>query len=72
MTQEEKRDRFKRLATQRTNSVIQKIKVLSNCANRSAYSYSEEEVNRIFSEIDKRLRMAKAKFHYSNTEKFSL
>lgn len=66
MKQEEKRERFKRLGTQRTNAVLQKIKVLSNCANRSAYEYTEDEVNKIFSEVERRVREAKAKFHFPN------
>ncbi len=70
MKQEEKRNRFKRLGAQRTNAVLQKIKVLSNCANRSAYEYTEEEVNKIFSEIERRVREAKAKFHFPKTKEF--
>ncbi|MEK7580554.1 MAG: hypothetical protein AAB465_03030, partial [Patescibacteria group bacterium] len=42
--QEQKRERFKRLGTQRTNSVLQRLKVLGNCSNRSAYDYTEEEI----------------------------
>jgi hypothetical protein len=60
----ERRERFKRLATLRTNSVLQRIKVLGNCANRSAYDYSEEEVNKIFSEIERRVKETKARFHF--------
>lgn len=72
MKKEEKRERFKRLGVQRTNAVLQKIKVLGNCANRSAYEYNEEEVNRIFSEIERRVREAKAKFHFSKAKEFKL
>ena len=72
MKEDERRERFKRLATQRTNAVIQKVKVLSNCANRSAYEYSEEEVSKIFSEIEKRLKEARGKFHYSKPTQFKL
>jgi hypothetical protein len=67
-----KRERFKRLATQRTNTVLQRLKVLGNCANRSAYEYSEEEINRIFSEIERRVRETKAKFHYPKHKEFRL
>jgi hypothetical protein len=72
MKQEEKRERFKRLGVQRTNAVLQKIKVLANCANRSAYEYTEEEINKIFSEIDRRVKEAKAKFNFSKTKEFKL
>ena len=69
---DQKRERFKRLATQRTNLILQRLKVLGNCANRSAYSYTEEEVNKIFSEIERRVRETKAKFHFPKSKEFKL
>jgi PP-loop superfamily ATP-utilizing enzyme len=68
-----KRERFKRLAEYRTNQVLKRIKVLSNCANKSAYEYTEDEINRIFNEIEKSVKEAKNKFHFRNsTKKFHL
>lgn len=69
---EDKRERFKRLASQRTNAVLQKLKVLGNCANRSAYEYTEEDVHKIFSELERRIRETKAKFHFPHNERFRL
>lgn len=69
---ESKEERFRRLASLRTNEVLRRLKVLGNCANRSAYEYSDEEVNKIFSEIDKRVREIKAKFHSSKKREFKL
>jgi hypothetical protein len=57
-----KRERFKRLATLRTNAVLKRIKVLAHCANKQAYEYSEEEVRKIFQAIDGELRKARARF----------
>jgi len=59
-----RKDNFKRLAVSRTNEVLRRLKILGNCANRSHYDYTEEEVGRIFSEIDKRVRETKAKFTF--------
>lgn len=59
-----KRDRFKKLAVYRTNEVLKRLKVLGNCSNRSAYEYTEEEVNKIFSEIERKVRETKLKFHF--------
>lgn len=70
--QDPKRERFKRLGTQRTNSVLQRLKVLGNCSNRSAYDYTEEEINKIFSEIERRVRETKAKFHFPKNKEFKL
>jgi hypothetical protein len=69
----DKRERFKRLGAYRTNEVLKKLKVLGNCSNRSAYEYTEEEINRIFSEIDRAVKETKSKFHFSKKHKqFSL
>jgi len=69
---ENNRERFKRLATLRTNTILQRLKVLGNCSNRSVYDYSEEEINRIFSEIERRVRETKAKFHFPKNKEFRL
>lgn len=69
---EQKRERFKRLATSRTNVVLKALKVLGNCSNRSAYEYTEEELTKIFSEIEKKTKEIKSKFHFPREEKFKL
>ena len=70
--EEQNKERFKRLATQRTNTVLRRLKVLGNCSNRSAYEYSEDEINKIFSEIERRVRETKAKFHFRKSKEFQL
>lgn len=70
---ESKRDRFKRLATIRTNTVIYRLKVLSNCTNMQLYEYEEKDIEKIFSEIEKKVREAKSKFHFTKKQdKFKL
>jgi len=69
---ENKKERFKRLATYRTNMVLKTLKILGNCSNRSAYDYTEEEINKIFSEIEKRARETKVKFHFPKNKEFRL
>ncbi|MDD5680011.1 MAG: hypothetical protein PHI59_02075 [Candidatus Omnitrophica bacterium] len=69
---ENRRERFKRLATARTNAVLQKIKVLGNCSNRQAYEYTEDEIDKIFATIDKHLKSTKSKFHFPKEERFKL
>jgi len=69
---ETKRERFKRLASLRTNEVLRRLKVLGNCANRQAYEYYEEDVNKIFGEIDRKVKEIKAKFHFPKKEEFKL
>ena len=72
MKKEEKRARFKKLATQRTNTVLRRLKVLGNCANRSAYDYSQDEIKKIFSTIENKVRGTKAKFHFPKDKEFKL
>jgi len=72
MEQETRHERFKRIATKRTNEILEKIRILGNCSNRSSYEYTEEEVNKIFSEIEKQLKFIKAKFLAEKRERFKL
>jgi hypothetical protein len=69
---QEKRERFKRLAEYRTNEILKRLRVLGNCSNKSAYEYTEDEVNRIFSEIEKRVKEVRSKFHFSKNNNFKL
>ena len=62
MKEESRHERFKRIAAKRTNDILEKVRILRNCSNKSSYEYKEEEVNKIFSEIDKQLKLTKAKF----------
>ena len=64
-----RRENFKRLATARTNEILRRIKILGNCSNRSSYDYTEEEVNKVFSEIERKIREVKAKFTFPNKGK---
>jgi len=69
---ETKRDAFLRLGSKRTNAVLQRIRVLSNCANPYAYEYTEEDVRRIFSAIEQELKTARAKFDGHRRREFKL
>ena len=62
--QETLRERFRRLASLRTNSILKRLKVLGNCSNRHAYEYYEEDIDKIFSEIEKEVKRVKAKFYF--------
>lgn len=69
---EHPRDRFKRLGTKRTNDVFYRLKVLGNCSNRSIYQYDEGDIEKIFTEIERKVRETKAKFHYPKKKGFKL
>lgn len=59
---ETKREKFVRLATSRTNNVLKDLDVLSNCANIYSYDYDENDVKKIISSIDKKLKEVKQEF----------
>ncbi|MFS9015110.1 hypothetical protein QM931_04510 [Streptococcus infantis] len=59
---EDKHERFLRLAESRTNTVIQKIHLIGNLANRSNYDYNEDEVSEIFKAIELEIQRTKKMF----------
>jgi hypothetical protein len=69
---ETREDRFRRLAATRTNEVLRRLKILGNCANRQIYSYTEKDIDKIFSAIDHRLKETRARFHFERSDKFKL
>lgn len=70
---ESKREKFVRLAETRTNKIIDMIRLLGNCANKANYDYSEADVLKIFSAIEKEIKTAKTKFSINEVEdKFKL
>lgn len=66
--------RFKRIASKRTDSILHYLNLLGNCSNKSSYDYTDEEVKKIFKAIDEQLRITKARFkgHKSSKKKFRL
>lgn len=65
-------ERFKRIAEARTNAVLDKLRILGNLSNRQMYSYSEEDIEKIFSAINKQVREVRAKFNSRKGKKFKL
>ena len=70
----QKRERFIKIAENRTNKIISTLKLLGNCSNKSNYDYKDEEVKKIFSAIEQELRNTKMKFSEAKSRKkeFSL
>lgn len=69
---EDKRARFQRVASRRTNNVLTTLRVLGNCSNKTVYKYSEDDVRKIFSEIERVIRETRAKYQISNPKEFKL
>ena len=64
--------RFKRIAEVRTNAVLDRLRILGNLSNKQMYSYSEEDIKKIFSAIDKQVKEVRAKFNSQKEKKFKL
>ena len=58
----DKSNRFQRLASSRTNEVLDKLRILGNCADKRSYQYTDEEIDKIFRAIDEQTKIVKAKF----------
>ena len=66
---ENKNDRFKRIATKRTQNVLRSLKALAKCSNTRNYNYTESEVRKIFNALQNELRLSKALFQKNNGRK---
>lgn len=71
---ETKRDKFVRIVENRTNKIIDMLRLLGNCANKANYDYTEADVAKIFNTLEKELKAAKMKYMAmeSEDEKFKL
>lgn len=71
---ETKRQKFLRLGTLRTREVLDRLRILGNCANRNSYDYTRAEINKIFSEIENLVKETKTKFYFpkAKDEEFKL
>ena len=74
LSSESKHDKFVRIVEARTNKTAKMIRLIGNCASKSSYDYSEEEVKMIFAYLEKEIKNARNKFNGSDTEegRFSL
>ena len=69
-----RRERFTKIAERRVNKVLDGLDSLGKCSNRNNYEYSEEEVRKIFREIERKVKEIKLQFRggAKNKGKFKL
>jgi hypothetical protein len=58
----DKNEKFIQLAEARVARAIKDVRLIGNLSNRNAYSYSEEDVRKIFKTLLKELNSAKSRF----------
>jgi hypothetical protein len=70
---ESKEQRFKRIASKRTEKVLDALRKLGNCSNRGIYGYSNEDVSKIFYAVDSEVKRIKVLFNNkAKSNKFTL
>ena len=63
------RAKFVRLANARVNHAIRVIRLIGNLSNRSNYSYSDEDVAKIFRALQDELRVCRQRFSRGGPDK---
>lgn len=69
---ESRHERFRRLASARTNAALEKLRLLGNLSSTINYEYTDEEINKIFYTLDSQLRTVKARFGGKKKKEFKL
>ena len=70
---ESKEHKFKRIASKRVEVILKNLDLLSNCSNKSHYSYNTEDINKIFKTINTAVKISKSSFESKlKTKKFQL
>ncbi len=65
----QKEENFKRLAENRTNKIIDMIRLLGNLSNTSNYTYTDEQVNAIFDTLEEELKNQRSRFSSNQNKK---
>ncbi len=58
-----------RIAQKRTQAIMERLRVLGNCANRAVYSYTEADVEKIFGALALELEETRRKFDRTKTRR---
>lgn len=67
----EDREKFVKLATKRVNSALKSLQLVGNLSNKSNYSYTDEDISKIFRALQGGLNACKKRFDMASkpTEK---
>jgi hypothetical protein len=68
-TTENDRHKFVRLATSRVTKAISAIRLLGNLSNRSNYSYTEADVEKIFRALNTELKECRRRFENDRVDR---
>lgn len=65
----DKRKKFIQLAEARVARAMNDIRLIGNLSNRSAYTYADDDVRKIFKALQKELDAAKSRFGDENNSR---
>lgn len=57
-----KRLKFEELAEKRVNRAINDIRLIGNLSNKNNYEFEKNDISKIFSALEKELKIARARF----------
>lgn len=69
---ETKEEKFKRLASSRTQRILENLRLLGNCSNKALYSYIEKDIRKIFEAIEDEVKRVKSMFSQPKNKEFKL
>ena len=69
MSKENKKQRFDRISSARRDKIIDTLRLLENCSNRSNYEYTPDEIDVVFDDIEAAVRDARSKFDTDTNKK---
>lgn len=57
-----RKDRFKTVASRRVQKVLDDLEILSRCANKSNYEYTDDDVKKMMRAVNDKVAMLKSAF----------
>jgi len=69
-----KRQRFIKIVESRVNKILYNLDNLGKCSNKRNYEYSDDQVRKIFREIERKVKETRLQFQFGekNKGKFKL
>jgi len=64
-----RRDRFVKIAERRVNKILEYLDNLGKCSNKRNYDYSENDIKKIFREIERKVKETRLLFQGSSNRK---
>ncbi|MCE5250961.1 hypothetical protein LLG96_12145 [bacterium] len=72
MKGETKAQRFRRVAEKRVQRVLDSIRSLRQCSNRRMYEWNDDQLQKIWSAIDREMERCRAGFEHAKPDEFTL